>query len=339
MTEKDFPEQLRKVAEHVSKDITTVKQIGKLKVELKSCVCMVKCPDTIENYETLLTFGNVFHTYFPNDGVVYDVSGQKDKKMFCLRTEIDKIISKALAERRFQMYYQPIYSTKQKRFLSAEALIRLEDEVYGFISPELFITVAEKNGMIIEIGDFVLDEVCSFMARCKKDGLPIDYIELNLSMKQCMQTDLKEKVLYYINKYHLRPDQINLEITETAAGEEQDIVEENIRELSKEGIYFSLDDYGTGYSNLSRIMELPFHIIKLDKSLADRVNNSRIKVLLKTTIQMMHEIGIEIVAEGVETEETLQHFIEMGCDFIQGYYFSRPLPEQEFVNFIKKNKH
>ena len=119
----------------------------------------------------------------------------------------------------------------------------------------------------------------------------------------------------------------------------QDIVEENILKLSEEGIYFSLDDYGTGYSNISRIMSLPFHIIKLDKSLSDKVGEKKMNILLKNTIRMLKEIGMEIVVEGVETKETLQQFIKMECDYIQGYYFSKPLPEEDFLEFIRKSLH
>lgn len=155
-------------------------------------------------------------------------------------------------------------------------------------------------------------------------------------MKQCMQMDLTDKVLYYLKKYNLKPEQINLEITETAANTTQDVVEENIRALSEQGIAFSLDDYGTGYSNLSRIISLPFRIVKIDKSMTDKVFDSKIRAILKYNIRLLKEIGMEIVVEGVETEEVLKQFEEMGCDFIQGYYFSRPLPQQEFVEFIKK---
>lgn len=163
--------------------------------------------------------------------------------------------------------YLPIYSIEKQKFLSAEALIRLYDDTYGFISPELFITAAERNGTILQIGDYILDEVCRFLKRCGKERIPLDYIEINLSMVQCMQQELVEKVQFYLNKYNLKPDQINLEITETAASTAQDIVEDNIQKLSKQGISFSLDDYGTGYSNISRIISLPFHIVKLERAL------------------------------------------------------------------------
>ncbi|MBO5485886.1 MAG: EAL domain-containing protein, partial [Eubacterium sp.] len=337
VTEKEETEKIKAVAERISTVLTGAFKFDGLEIQLEPCICMVRCPQDMSDYESLMTFGKSFYSYLPSDGIVNDLA-DTDRRMFQLRNEIDSIINNALTHKCFQMYYQPIYSVKEKRFLSAEALIRLEDEKYGFISPELFITAAEKNGAILQIGDYVLDEVCAFLARCQKDGLPIDYIELNLSMNQCMQTDLKEKVLYYLKKYNLKPGQINLEITETAANMAQDIVEENIRKLAEEGISFSLDDYGTGYSNISRIVSLPFHIIKLDKSLTDKVHDSQMNILLKNTIRMLKEIGMEIVVEGVETKETLQQFTDFDCDFIQGYYFSRPLPETEFVEFIRENQ-
>ena len=117
-------------------------------------------------------------------------------------------------------------------------------------------------------------------------------------MKQCMKMDLTDKVLYYLKKYNLKPEQINLEITETAANTTQDVVEENIRALSEQGIAFSLDDYGTGYSNLSRIISLPFRIVKIDKSMTDKVFDSKISAILKYNIRLLKEIGMEIVVEG-----------------------------------------
>ena len=312
-------------------------QMGKLELEMNSCLSVFRCPQDFEEYEKMMSFVNTFSSFLPANGVVTFLEDENDKEKFRfhLRNEIDRIVSRAIEENRFQMYYQPIYSVSQKRFISAEALIRLNDEKYGFISPELFITAAEKNGTILQIGEFVLDSVCQFMAECAKEGLPIEYIEMNLSMKQCVQMDLRDKVLYYLNKYNLRPEQINLEITETAANTAQDIVEENIRSLSEQGIAFSLDDYGTGYSNLSRIICLPFRIVKIDKSMTDKVFDSKINAILKYNIRLLKEIGMEIVVEGVETEAVLQEFEQMGCDFIQGYYFSKPLPQQEFVDFLK----
>lgn len=212
VTEKELPEKISKVAQRISAALTKTMQLGQLELELKSCICILRCPQDIDDYESLLSFGNSFHTYLPSDGTVNHMAEEKDHRMFKMQNEIDSIISNAIAEKRFQMYYQPIYSAREQKFLSAEALIRLQDEHYGFISPELFITAAEKNGTILQIGDFIFDEVCRFLEKCGEEGLPIEYIEINLSMVQCMQSDLKEKVLHYLEKYHLKPEQINLEI-------------------------------------------------------------------------------------------------------------------------------
>ncbi|MDO4517025.1 MAG: EAL domain-containing protein [Bacillota bacterium] len=335
VSEKNLPEKLRVTAQQVSETLTEPKQLGQFELDLEPCICVLRCPEDINAYERLLPFGNSLHTYFPSDGTVHVLSEEKEQRMFRLRNEIDGIIRHALAEKRFQMYYQPIYSAAEKRFLSAEALIRLYDETYGYISPELLISAAEKNGMILQIGEFVLEDVCRLLAKCKQGGVAIDYIEINLSMAQCIQKDLKDTVMDHIQKHHLKPEQINLEITETIANTAQDIVEENIQNLSKEGISFSLDDYGTGYSNISRILSLPFRIVKLDKSFVEKRNDGKMRIVLKNTIRMLKAIGAEIVVEGVETKEDLQHFLALGCDYIQGYYFSKPLSEQEFVAFMQ----
>lgn len=311
-------------------------QYGKLELEMDSCLSVFRCPQDFDNYDSMMSFIHSFYSYLPSGGTVTFLEDENDNRKFSfhLRNEIDRILSTAIAEKKFEMYYQPIYSVTEQRFKSAEALIRLKDEKYGFISPQLFISAAEKNGTILQIGEYVLDEVCRFMAECSKNRLPLEYIELNLSMKQCVQMDLKDKVLYYLDKYDLKPEQINLEVTETAANTSQDVVDHNMSSLSDHGISFSLDDFGTGYSNISRIISLPFHIVKIDKSMTDKVFDPKINAVLKYNIQLLKEIGMEIVVEGVETEDVLNACKDMGCDYIQGYYFSKPLPQQQFVQFI-----
>lgn len=332
-------EYFRLSAKNFSKQIHSNILIGKMEIETNSCLCVFRCPEDFPDYERMMSFVNSFYTFLPSNGDITFIEDENDQQKFNfhLRNDLDKIINNAIENNSFQMYYQPIYSVAKKKFVSAEALIRLFDDKYGFISPLLFITEAERNGTILQIGDIVLDSVCSFAAKCSKSNLPIKFFELNLSMNQCVQVDLKDKVLFYLKKYDLKPEQINLEITETAATTNLDIVEENINLLTKEGISFSLDDFGTGYSNLSRIITLPLSIVKIDKSMTDKVFDKKINAILKHTISLLKEIGIEIVVEGVETEEVFNECVKLGCDYIQGYYFSKPLPENEFVNFIEKN--
>ena len=312
-------------------------RMGRMEVETDMCLAVFRCPEDFTDYDRMMSFVYSFTSFLPAGGTITFLEDGSDdgKSGFLLRNDIDRIISDALADNRFEMYYQPIYSVAEKRFRSAEALIRLYDDRYGFISPQLLIDAAERNGTIIQIGDFVLDSVCRFTSDCLRSGLDLDFVELNLSMKQCVQVDLKDKVLSFLNKYSLAPDRINLEITEGSVSADQDIVEENIRILSEYGISFSLDDYGTGYSNLSRLISLPFRIVKIDRSMTEMVFDERIHTVLKHTIKLLKDIGISVVIEGVETKEVFDQFVALGADYIQGYYFSRPIPENDFAEFIR----
>jgi len=248
---------------------------------------------------------------------------------------MDTIIESALSNKRFEVYYQPIYSVKEKKFHSAEALIRLKDEKYGFISPEVFIPVAEKSGAIHKIGDFVLEQVCAFIASDEYKKLGMSYIEVNLSVVQCMQPKLANHIMEILTRYGVRPEQLNLEITETAASISQQALEDNIKDLTNMGMKFSLDDFGTGYSNMQRIVKLPFDIIKLDRTFTELYDNPKLGIVLTNAINMIKAMKMKIVVEGVETEEMLKLFSELECEYIQGYYFSKPIPREEFVKFIQ----
>lgn len=330
--------QLEFAARKIGEELNGTAEFACFDLELETCVSVVRCPEDINTSEALMSFSNSFHNYLPSGKDVSVVAYEKGNRDFRLKRDIDIIVSAAIAERKFEMYYQPIYSVKEDRFVSAEALIRLNDENYGFVPPAFFIAAAERTGTILQIGDFVLDDVCRFVAELSREGIELDFAEINLSMIQCTQTNLERKVLSYLKKYGVNPAQINFEITESTADSSTDIVDVNMRKLTEAGITFSLDDYGTGYSNTSRILELPFRIVKLDKSLVSKVSDSRMYIMLKSTIRAMKDIGMEIVVEGVEDEEALKLFTDLECDYIQGYYFSKPLPEKAFIEFMKSNR-
>lgn len=181
----------------------------------------------------------------------------------------------------------------------------------------------------------MLEEVCRFIGSDEFKKLGLSYIEVNVSVSQCMQHGLSEKILGIMNKYGVSPEQINLEITETAASFDQSVMTENLAELSSAGISFSLDDYGTGYSNMYRIAALPLKIVKLDKSF---VNNqtSKMWTILQNTVKMIKDLDMEIVVEGIETKDMVKKFSDLRCDYIQGYYYSKPVPQDEFVKFVSE---
>ncbi len=255
--------------------------------------------------------------------------------------EVDEKVRHAVESGNLEVYYQPIYSLKEKRFVSAEALLRLHDGD-KFIPPDTFITVAENNGSIVEIDDFVIQQVCRIIAARNLPELGIRYIELNLSVSDMLQDDISGKLTKFADMYHVHPSQINLEITETSDDAFTGVVESNVLRLSHLGFNFSLDDFGTGYSSLSRIIMMPFDIIKLDKTIVQAPfemetdqERRNAMTLLESSADMVKRIGAETVAEGVETKEQLEEMERLGVDFIQGFYFARPMPEGDFINAVR----
>ncbi len=263
-----------------------------------------------------------------------------DEKNYMM--EVEKVVQKAIDTEGFDVYYQPIYSNKEKKFVSAEALVRLTDtENLGYISPEVFIPIAEENGMICEVGNIVFKKVCQFISEYNLAEYGIEYMEVNLSGAQFMDGQLNEILSSYAKQYNVPPEFINLEITETASIEAGEMLEYNMRRLKECRFRFSMDDFGTGYSNLAKMAESDFDLIKLDKSLIwpcfDKNKEKASKVILEANIQMIHNLGKGIVAEGVETKEMLDYLTSLGVEYIQGYYFSKPLSSDRYIEFMKAN--
>ena len=307
-----------------------------MEVMLETCACLVRCPDDIDTEDSLLNFEGTYNTRLPQSDRVICISELSRDQNFKMRSDMDAIISRGIERHKFQMYYQPIYSVETKKFATAEALIRLIDEEYGFVSPGVFIPAAEDSGAIHDIGDYVIDEVCRFIGSQDFEELGLEYIEINLSAAQCIESNLYEKIRESMNKYGVKPGQINLEITETAADYDPEVTDRNIARLSEDGIRFSLDDYGTGYSNISRVVQLPLDIVKLDKSLVDDMDIPSMWAVIKNTVSMLKKMNKKILVEGVEDKRALDKFIEIGCDYIQGFYFSKPLPARDYLNFVRE---
>ena len=333
--EEKHREKAVRAAEMLVESLKEKSDFNNLDVSLNPFVILARCPEDIPDFKTLMTFGTDFHEKLKYEGRVMHVDEVYHKGLFEIQKNIDEIIEEALDFHRFQVYYQPIYSIEKGKFISAEALLRLFDPTYGFISPEILVTAAERSGAIHRIGDYVLEEVCRFIASEEYKTLGLEYIEVNLSVTQCMRGTLAEDVLEIMEKYHVPTESINLEITETAAGHAQEVMSANLSKLTAAGVAFSLDDYGTGYSNIKRVIQLPLKIIKLDKAFVDEQDNPKMRVVLKNTVAMLKDMNMEIVVEGIETQEMLDFFTELNCDFIQGYFFSKPIPKPDFIRFIK----
>ncbi len=249
---------------------------------------------------------------------------------------LSELLKQALSQNQFEVFYQPIYSIKDKRFTTAEALVRLTNMELGFVSPDEFIPVAEKNGLIHMIGEFVFRSVCKFIINNKLWEKGIEYIHVNLSVIQCMQEKLYEQLLGIMDFYGLDYKYIELEVTETAAVVSSDTLMINMKQLMEKNMSFALDDYGMGYSNTTSILKYPFHTIKLDKSIVwAAMKDDKARKLLQHTIAMFRDMGIELVAEGVETKEMAAMLSKMKCDYLQGYLYSKPVKAEEFLKLLQ----
>lgn len=335
--DEDKREKSNEIAELINATLQSSIDVNHTNLNLVCYVCITRCPYDVDDYEILMHFGERFTDDTEYSGNVLLARDLFTKERYDLFNKLDSIIENAITNHKFQVYYQPIYSTKEKRFNSAEALLRLKDDTYGFIPPDVFIPAAEKSGAIHRIGSYVLEEVCEFIASSDFPKLMIDYIEINLSVTQCMHQDLAKQVLETLSKYNVSPDKINLEITETATSNLHGVMLRNLNELTEAGITFSLDDFGTGYSNMQRVATLPLKIVKLDRTFVNHEDNPKLSIVLENTVKMIKDMEMEIVAEGIETEQLVTRFADMKCEYIQGYYFSKPIPKNDFIVFITKH--
>ncbi|MCM1272019.1 MAG: EAL domain-containing protein [Clostridium sp.] len=255
------------------------------------------------------------------------------------KNEMGQLIIDAINNDRVDVFYQPIFSTDQHRFTAAEALVRIWDDDGKLVMPGAFIDIAEESGMILKLGELVFERVCRFIKENPLEHFGLQYMEVNLSVVQCAYDYLATDYIRIMDKYGVDPKFVNLEITESASTNAKKTLLENMEALIGYGVSFSLDDFGTGQSNLNYIVDMPVEIVKFDKSMTNAYfENRKAKYVMDAAIHMIHGMGLKIVSEGIETEEQYRTMEELGINHIQGYYFSKPLSEKEFITFLNNRK-
>ena len=321
-----------RVAERIRGDFN---ELFRVKIDFRPQVflCVSNVTKDFENISLFNAFISNMHTKFDFVNEIIEMDKMKHDKRFIIENNIENIIDEGLKNNEFEVYYQPIYDTKKRKFTSAEALVRLNSSKYGFIVPDLFIKYAEKNGRITSIDNYVLEEVIKFISTDDFKALGLEYIEVNLSFVDCSDPTLHQRIKELLERYNVEPEKINLEFTESMEADHQ-IVDVNIAKLREIGIHFSLDDYGTGYSNIDRFSKLPLKLVKIDKSLVERFEEENMSCVIKNTINMIKDLNREIVVEGTETAGQVERFTEYGCDHIQGFFYSKPLSKENFVKFL-----
>lgn len=313
-------------------------------IRLNAHANVLCCPEDFPfdgNIQELLDFAEDSETYNQTIEFVRRID-EKAREKRIRRRQILHVVSEAIKNDGIEMHFQPIYSLSEKRFTNAEALVRLKDnETIGYISPEEFIPLSEKNGMIMPLSNLIFNHVFNFMSENNLRRKGVNHIEVNLSGLQSVDANLPKLMKSLLMKHNISPDSVNLEITESIAVTSGYMLKKNMDELRKFGCSFSMDDFGTGYSNLSRIAKADFEMIKIDKSLLwpcfkdDGTNGTHnAKILLENMISMLIQIGRKIVVEGIETKEQFEYLESLGISYAQGFYFSKPLSEKDYLKFL-----
>lgn len=237
-------------------------------------------------------------------------------------------------------YFQPIHQVGPDKISGAETLLRWNSPDLGFISPADFIPLAEETGLILQIGSWLIEECCRILSEWLKiPEFDLDYISINISVNQLQQKDFHKIVSDNLKRFNIPPRMLVLEITENVLIGNYDKVLKNIKLLNAEGIHFALDDFGTGYSSLTYLKKLKLNIIKIDRSfISDICHDRRDSTLVDAINRIAKSFNFKVIAEGVEEKEQINLLEEMGCRFLQGYYYSRPLPQAEFLDYVKSFK-
>ncbi len=302
-------------------------------IQISSTILVTQMPEQIREVSELF-----YMIDFPvPQKELKPVMKEHDLDYIMRRQAVEKAIIRGFTDNSFEVYFQPTYHI-DGRIHGAEALTRMNDKELGRIFPDEFIPVAEQTGMIDDLDDYVLEEVCKFI----RSGIPQKYgvvnINVNLSVLQCMKPGFIRNINRIVEQYGIKKRSINFEITESIAADDYRILSKVIKQLKDDGYLFSMDDYGTGYSNVSAIFSLNLDVIKIDKSILWGAEKSKLgMIVLENTIRMIRQMGKKILVEGVETKEQIELLRKLGVDYLQGFYFSKPIPKDEFIQLIEKD--
>jgi EAL domain-containing protein (putative c-di-GMP-specific phosphodiesterase class I) len=261
---------------------------------------------------------------------------QQFKDILYTRKFIEENMQSALGEKQFKMYLQPKYSIDDNRIVGAEALVRWVHPDKGMIYPNEFIPVIEENGFIKSVDYYIWDEACHFVRKCEDLGIDDCPISVNVSRLHLKDTEFISVLSEDIKDNNIEKSLIELEITETV---NEQLVSQMAGKLKEDDFTLLMDDFGSGYSSLNILLETPFDIIKLDKRFMDNMMTSeKGKTILEYVVAMSEKMGLGLIAEGVENKEQVDLLQKIGCDVVQGYYYAKPMPEEDFFEMLKQDR-
>ena len=270
--------------------------------------------------------------------VPYGVFTEEFEQKIIRESEIENIMEEAIKNKEFEVYYQPQISTKTEKIEGAEALVRWKKDG-KMISPSEFIPIFEKNYFIIKLDEYVYKRVCENIQEMKKQLKEIPKISVNISKESLAEKNFLEKYMNITKQYDISPSNLEIEITERTTVDNNIDMKEILEKIKEKGFSIAIDDFGTGYSSLNMLEMLPIDMIKIDKSFIDRIGEKNETInLLEIILLISKKLNLKTVAEGVEKREQVEYLKKENCDFIQGYFYAKPLDFDALKNYIKENK-
>lgn len=272
-------------------------------------------------------------------GKNYSVYTTEMEEKMHRENEIEDVMEKALEQGEYVVYYQPKFSLENGKLVGAEALVRWNSPTKGMVSPGVFIPLFEKNGFIVKLDFYVYEEVCKFIRGLLDQGYDMVPISVNVSRVHIETTDFVEKLVNVVNKYKIPYEFFEIEMTESAYGAKNENVIQVVNKLKEYGFPLSMDDFGSGYSSLNLLKNMPIDVLKIDKEfLGETETSKRSREIIRMIVEMSKAIDIRTICEGVETDQQAEFLKKIGCDMVQGFLYARPMPKENYVEELQKHK-
>ncbi len=328
------------VAEKVLQNLSRPILIENRKIVVNASIGIATCRGGGERADRIMAFAeSAMHHAKNRGGKVYQFFDSDLNETAIRRIELENNLRNAIEEEEFLLFYQPKVDITTSKIVGAEALIRWNHPQQGMVPPFKFIPVAEETGLIIDVGRWVLNEACRQNKEWQRQKLPPLSVAVNVSPRQFQYPGFFEDVKNAIEQSGLNPDFLELEITESMLMSDVEEVVNKLKKLTGFGLSMAIDDFGTGYSNLSYLVRFPVSTLKIDRAFVKDVEtDDAIAALTHSIIRMSRNLNLKIVAEGAENKNHISFLKDHGCNVVQGYYYSKPLPAQEFGELLKKGR-
>ncbi|WP_050636817.1 putative bifunctional diguanylate cyclase/phosphodiesterase [Candidatus Stoquefichus sp. SB1] len=334
----DSQEEVKSITHKLTERMNHSWQLHDYRIHISTVIGIASYPSSAITAEKLITaveYAVIQAKHDPHKDIYY--CDLEMMNSISRRDEIIQILKDKIADKSFELYYQPIINMETGKFQYAESLLRIPDSPLGPLYPDEFIPIAEETGLIIEMTYQIIDKVCQFIQLLINDNIEMTSIHINFSASQFNEDNLVEKVINIIEKNQIPFSKIKIEFTETTIAKNVQLVTDFTNTLAQKGIRMGLDDFGTGYSNIASVLDIPFGTIKLDKSLIwSAIEHPRSAIIVKNLTRAFQDLGLSVVAEGVENEEHVQLIKDCHIDYVQGFYYARPMDKEQTIKFLKE---